>query len=64
MITKTIYCSACDRDVVIQVTDESTLEGATCLDIGEMCTGTLCPICAVAPAQIRERVKTREPTKG
>jgi hypothetical protein len=62
MKTKTIYCSACDRDVVIEIADdksESSLEGATCLDIGEMCTGTLCPICAVPPEQIRKRLNKR-----
>jgi hypothetical protein len=54
-ITKTIYCSACDRDVRIQLTDASTLEGATCADIGATCTGTMCPICAVAPDVLRTR---------
>ena len=54
-ITKTIYCSACDRDVRIQLTNPGTLEGATCADIGASCTGTLCPICAVAPDVIRNR---------
>lgn len=63
MVTKTVYCSACDRDVTIQVADdknEVTLEGAICLDIGTACTGTLCPICAVPPAEIRKAV--RRPT--
>lgn len=59
MKTRTIFCSACDRDVTIEVADgnDSTLEGAVCLDIGATCTGTLCPICAVPPAVIREKVR-------
>jgi hypothetical protein len=58
MDTKRIYCSACDRDVTIAVADgdkDFKLEGAVCLDIGATCTGTLCPICAVAPETMRER---------
>jgi hypothetical protein len=57
MATKTIYCSACDREVLVQLTEEGKLEGAVCMDIGELCTGTMCPICAEAPAVIREKAK-------
>ena len=56
MATKTIYCSACDREVVVRLTDEGKLEGAVCMDIGELCTGVMCPICAEAPDTIREKV--------
>lgn len=59
MKTRIIFCSACDRDVTIEVIDgkdDSPLEGVVCLDIGATCTGTLCPICAVPPAVIREKV--------
>ena len=57
MATKTIYCSACDREVVVQLTEDGKLEGSVCMDIGETCTGTMCPICAEPPAVIREKVK-------
>ncbi len=57
MATKTIYCSACDREVLITQTAEGQLDGAVCMDIGDLCTGTMCPICAEAPAVIREKVK-------
>ena len=56
-ITKTIYCSACDRDVRIEINQSGSLEGATCADIGASCTGTMCPICAVAPDVLRKRVE-------
>jgi hypothetical protein len=52
MKTRVMYCSACDREVTVLTTsDESkdeTLTGATCTEMGKSCTGTLCPICAVA----------------
>lgn len=55
-----IYCSACDREVEVllrdgaQAADDAgALEGAVCLDIGERCTGTSCPICAIPPDEIR-----------
>ena len=57
MATKTIYCSACDREVLVTLAAGEKLEGAVCMDIGDLCTGTLCPICAEAPAVIREKVK-------
>jgi hypothetical protein len=60
MATKTIYCSACDREVLIRLTPEGKLEGSVCMDIGENCTGTLCPICAERPEIIREKVKSRK----
>ena len=60
METKRIYCSPCDRDVTIEVADgkkDFSLEGSVCLDIGATCTGTMCPICAVPPAVMREKVR-------
>jgi hypothetical protein len=57
MATKTIYCSACDREVLVKLTEDGKLEGAVCMDIGELCTGTMCPICAEAPAVIRRKVE-------
>ena len=52
---KKIFCSACDREVAVIVTDDK-LEGAVCMDIGEQCTGAMCPICAEPPEVIREKV--------
>ena len=62
MKRQTIYCSACDRQVTVELADDNatSLEGAVCFDIGAACTGTLCPICAVAPAQLRDRLKKQE----
>jgi hypothetical protein len=57
MTTKTIYCSACDREVEVRLTKEGTLEGSVCMDIGDHCTGTMCPICAQAPEKIRLEVE-------
>ena len=57
MATQTIYCSACDREVLVRLSEDGKLEGSVCMDIGELCTGTLCPICAEAPAVVREKVK-------
>ena len=54
-ITKMIYCSACDREVAI-IMREGQLEGSVCMDIGDHCTGTMCPICAQSPEDIREHV--------
>jgi hypothetical protein len=52
----TMYCSARDQDVRIIVTDEPLHEGQApvldpeiiCLELGERCTGRLCPVCAIA----------------
>lgn len=51
-----VYCSARDQDVRIVLTDAPTQEPqanifdgeVVCLEIGEKCTGGLCPICAVS----------------
>jgi hypothetical protein len=54
MKTQLAYCSACDRDVQLIVTDAPLVDGqatlleseVVCLDIGSQCTGGLCPLCA------------------
>ena len=58
----TMYCSACDRDVRVEPKESGSLEGATCADIGGYCTGTMCPICAVAPDVLRKRVEAKNPS--
>ena len=50
------YCSACDKDVQIVVTDEPSQDGhanlhdseIVCLEIGEACTGHLLAVLAYA----------------
>jgi hypothetical protein len=52
MLTQTAYCSACDQDVRVVITDapvhsdQAPLAGAevVCLDFGERCTGAMCPM--------------------
>lgn len=52
MKTRKAYCSACDRQVEIGVTDAPSHDGhatipdvdIVCLDFGERCTGALCPM--------------------
>jgi len=52
MKTQMAFCSACDKDVHIVITDEPSQEGhanlhdseIVCLEIGEGCTGHVCPI--------------------
>ena len=67
MKTQIAYCSACDRDIHVLVTDESEeLEAQAnipdaeivCLEIGEKCTGALCPVGAVShTAMVARRVR-------
>lgn len=56
METHKIYCSACDREVTVQIGSpdaekggDNTLMDAVCLEMGESCSGTFCPICANPP---------------
>ena len=59
MEKRTIYCSACDREVAVVLRDGNEsygphpdLEGAGCSELGARCTGTACPVCAVPLVQI------------
>ncbi len=64
MKTHIAYCSACDRDVRIVVTDEPSHDGQAtirdaeviCLEIGEHCTGSFCPVSAEPPAAMAVRL--------
>jgi hypothetical protein len=65
MKTHLAYCSACDRDVRIAMTDEAIeQEGQAnihdaeivCLEIGEKCTGHMCPVGAQPPAVMAVRL--------
>jgi hypothetical protein len=67
MKTQLAYCSACDHDVRILVTDEADDQEAqanipdaeiVCLEIGEKCTGSLCPVGAVSrTAMVARRIR-------
>jgi len=64
MKSESAYCSACDKNVRIVITDEPSHDGhanlhdgeVVCLEIGETCTGSLCPIGAAPPAVMAARL--------
>jgi hypothetical protein len=64
MKVQKMFCSACDRDVRVVLTAEPTYDGQAplpdvefvCLEIGEQCTGALCPLCALPPAAMDARL--------
>jgi len=57
MKSQKIFCGACDREVRVMVTDapshqgqaELTDEEVICLEIGDKCTGNVCPLGATGP---------------
>lgn len=68
-----LFCSACDRQVRVMITDSPAHEGQAtlhdeelvCLEIGEQCTGNLCPLGATAPsAMVARIVRNGLPTRG
>jgi len=56
------YCSACDRQVEVTVSQTGRLDPVTgepvealvCLEVGHTCTGALCPITDATPEEMRE----------
>jgi hypothetical protein len=58
------YCSACDQEVRLVLTDEPVQDGPSpihdceivCLEIGERCSGALCPLGAVPPVVMAARL--------
>ena len=64
MQTQTAFCSACDKDVRIVITDEPSQDGhanlheseVVCLEIGDHCTGSMCPIGAASPTIMAARL--------
>lgn len=64
MKTTMAYCSACDRDVMIAMSDQPVFDGqanlpdpeVVCLEIGHKCTGSMCPIGAQPPAVMAVRL--------
>ncbi|MFI5311309.1 MAG: hypothetical protein ACHQQ3_08765 [Gemmatimonadales bacterium] len=68
-----LFCSACDRQVKVMITEAPVFDGPAtlhdeeivCLEIGDRCTGTLCPIGAVEPnAMVARIVRNGLPTEG
>lgn len=64
MKAQVAYCSACDRDVHVVLTEDRLLEGQAnlpdpeivCLEIGNACTGSMCPIGAQPPSVMAARL--------
>ncbi|HET9426571.1 MAG TPA: hypothetical protein VFO55_14485 [Gemmatimonadaceae bacterium] len=64
MQSRTVFCSACDQDVNIMITDEPSQDGhanlheaeVVCLEIGHHCTGSLCPVGATSPTVMAARL--------
>ena len=64
MQTRIAFCPACDRDVHIVITDGPSHDGqanlhdadAVCIDIGERCTGAVCPIVGTSPVVMVARL--------
>jgi hypothetical protein len=64
MKTINAYCSACDQDVRLVLTDEPLQDDPSpihdrevvCLEIGEHCNGSLCPVGAVPPVVMAARL--------
>jgi hypothetical protein len=65
MKTHLAYCSACDREVQVTVAPDYEPvpgqpippEAMVCLDHGEVCTGAMCPLFDVPPAQLKENLE-------
>lgn len=65
MKTHVAYCSACDRDVRIALSEEPFAgdghanvadPDVVCLEIGAQCTGSMCPIGAQPPVVMAARL--------
>jgi hypothetical protein len=63
MDRKKVYCSACDREVLVTWAppapgDDVALADleVVCFELGESCTGSMCPIAGVSPAVMKERL--------
>lgn len=64
MKTIDAYCSACDNTVRLVLTDEPVQDDPSpihdgeivCLEIGEHCSGALCPVGAVPPIVMAARL--------
>jgi hypothetical protein len=60
----TMYCSGCDHEVAVIVTDaapsdaQANVTGSeiACLEVGAHCTGSLCPLGATEPSTMVHRL--------
>ena len=66
-----LICSACDRAVRVVITDAPVYEGqpelpereVVCLEVGDQCTGDVCPLGSAAPnAMVARIVRNALPT--
>ena len=66
------YCSACDRQVEIVVKPGARTNPATgeledevvCLEMGESCTGSMCPMCDVPTVEMKRSLDQLRETEG
>jgi len=67
------YCSACDRQVEVVVNAGARTNPETgeqedeviCLEMGESCTGSMCPMCDVPTEEMKRSLETfRNSTEG
>ena len=65
-VTHTAYCSACDRPVTVGLKPgyvvvpgaEIDPGAVVCHGVGDWCTGEMCPLFGVEPAEMKERLAT------
>lgn len=59
-----MFCSACDRQVRVLLTPHPVYDGhapiheeeLVCLEIGNKCTGNMCPLGAAGPSEMVRRI--------
>lgn len=59
------YCSACDRQVEVVVNPGARTNPTTgepedeviCLELGETCTGSMCPMCDVPTDEMKQSLE-------
>lgn len=69
MQERTVYCSGCDREVLIaweppapgQEIALSDLD-VVCFELGETCTGAMCPLSGVSPEEMKKRLERNQDT--
>ena len=67
------YCSACDRQVEVMVSEEAResdnaiaadASKVVCLAYGEQCTGSMCPLFDVPTEQMKESFERQKRAEG
>ncbi|MBK5098839.1 MAG: hypothetical protein JJE01_13720 [Gemmatimonadetes bacterium] len=66
------YCSACDRQVEVVVKTSARTNPATgelenevvCLEMGESCTGSMCPMCDVPTDEMKQSLERLRDSEG